>query len=107
MVFKKGDKKPPGSGRRKGRQNNDTLTLKAMILKAFDESGGVEYLKTVAKDDPRTFTTLLGKLVPAEIKAELDHKGDTIIQVVTGANNRPPVGVHKSKMIQHEQSTKH
>jgi len=103
--FKKGDAKPPGSGRKKGQENEITTQLKEIILRTFDEVGGIAYLKMVAMQDPKTFCTLLGKLIPAEIKAELDHKGDTIIMVDTGANNRPPVGIHKSKIIEHESNS--
>lgn len=58
-------------GRKKGTPNKNTAELKAAIMAAFDEAGGQEYLVTVARDDPKTFCTLLGKVLPAELKAEL------------------------------------
>lgn len=109
-LFKKGDPKPPNSGRKKGSQNQMTLAVKTAILKAFDKVGGEDYLVTVAQEDPKTFCTLLGKVLPAELKAEFEHTGEVNIYVNTGMHNRPPVGIHKSKIIEHESQssrTKH
>jgi hypothetical protein len=44
-----------GAGRKKGSPNKLTADVKAAIMAAFDEVGGVDYLKTVATTDPRTF----------------------------------------------------
>lgn len=70
-------RKPPaaGKGRPKGALNKVTKQLKEMILGALDEAGGQQYLVDCAKD-PKTsaaFLTLLGKVLPSEIKAE--HTG--------------------------------
>lgn len=72
MTFKKGE-----GGRPKGAQNKNTLALKDAIMNAFKEVGGQSYLSRIAEDDPRTFCTLLGKVLPQEIKADIDanHKG--------------------------------
>jgi hypothetical protein len=35
---------------------------------AFDEVGA-DYLKTVATTDPRAFRTLLGKILPTQVKS--------------------------------------
>jgi hypothetical protein len=53
----------PGAGRKKGSPNKLTADVKAAIMAAFDEVGGADYLKTVATTDPRTFCTLLGKIL--------------------------------------------
>ena len=62
--------KRPGAGRKKGVPNKLTKDVRAAIMAAFDEVGGVTYLKTVAKADPRTFCTLLGKILPTQIAGD-------------------------------------
>lgn len=62
----------PGSGRPKGRPNKITADVRAAIMAAFDQVGGVQYLKNVAKDNPAVFCSLLGKLVPKEINANVN-----------------------------------
>jgi hypothetical protein len=52
----------------KGTPNRFTTTIKAAIAGAFDEVGGQQYLIDLAKSDPRTFCTLLGKIVPTAIE---------------------------------------
>ena len=41
-------------------------------MAAFDEVGGVDYLKTVATTDPRTFCTLLGKILPTQVTGDAE-----------------------------------
>jgi hypothetical protein len=60
----------PGAGCKKGVPNKLTADLKAAILAAFDEVGGAAYLKTVAATDPRTFCTLLGKILPTQVTGD-------------------------------------
>lgn len=70
MAFKKGDKKPENSGKKKGTQNKVTTQLKEMILEALDESdpgGGKAYLKKQAKLNPTAFLTLIGKVLPTTL----------------------------------------
>lgn len=69
MAAPKGRPKPAGSGRKKGTSNKDTAQLREMILQALDEQpgGGVEYLKTQAVQNPASFMTLLGKVLPTQI----------------------------------------
>ena len=105
-LFQKGGTKPANSGRKKGTQNNMTLAVKTAILRAFDKVGGDDYLVRVAEEDPKTFCTLLGKVLPAELKAEFEHTGEVNIYVNTGMRNRPPVGIHKSKIIEHESTSR-
>ena len=58
-------------GRKKGTPNKTTKALKDSIMEAFAAVGGAEYLQTVAKDDPKAFMSLLGRVVPTEIKGEI------------------------------------
>ena len=70
--FKSGHGKK--GGRAKGTPNKATVKVKEAILNAFEEVGGEKYLVGVAKSDPRTFCTLLGKVMPAEMKHEIEIK---------------------------------
>ena len=59
-------------GKPKGATNKTTKELKEMILKALDQSGGVEYLVERA-NDPKTasaFLTLIGKVLPMTVQGD-------------------------------------
>jgi len=71
------DKK--GRGRPKGAPNKTTVALKTAIMNAFTKVGGEDYLVTVAKDDPKTFCTLLGRVLPTELKAEENAGSGTLV----------------------------
>ena len=61
------------SGRPKGRRNQATILVRDAILRAFDKVGGEDYLAIVARDDPRTFCTLLGRVLPIQLAADGDN----------------------------------
>ena len=67
--LKKGRKKT--GGRKKGTPNKVTTSVKEAIMKAFDELGGEKYLVEVAKQDHRTFCSLLGRVLPKEISTNI------------------------------------
>lgn len=54
-------------GRTKGTPNKTTAQVKEAILRAFEKVGGASYLEKVAQEDPKTFCTLLGRVLPTEI----------------------------------------
>lgn len=66
-----------GKGRVKGTPNKVTRALKEMILGALDDAGGQEYLAKQAKESPAAFLTLIGKVLPTEVKADVNaqHSG--------------------------------
>ncbi len=66
-------KKPPaaGKGRPKGSQNKVTKALKEMILGALEDAGGQDYLVTQATENPTAFMTLLGKVLPQDVNANV------------------------------------
>ncbi len=76
-------------GRQTGTPNKATAAVKEAIVAAFHEVGGKDYLVGVARSDPRVFCALLGKLVPAQIRAELEVSEPPQIFVVTGIENSP------------------
>jgi hypothetical protein len=74
-----------GPGRPKGSANKLTRDIREAISQAFDKVGGVDYLAAQARENPQAFMTLLGKIVPAEVKAQLD--GNVVINVVQRGGN--------------------
>jgi len=41
-------------------------------LEAFNALGGVEYLCAVAREDPKAFCALLGKLIPVKVAGDAE-----------------------------------
>ena len=69
MPFQKGQSRPAGAGRKPGTPNGSTAKLREQIIRALNAQpgGGVEYLKRLAVDEPRAFTTLLCKVLPTQV----------------------------------------
>lgn len=70
------------TGRSKGTPNKTTALLKDAILKAAENAGNkvgsdglVSYLETQASANPGPFLALLGKVLPMQVKAEVEHGG--------------------------------
>lgn len=82
-----GKRRPPaaGIGRKKGVPNKTTQALKDAIMNAFETVGGESYLVKVANADMRTFCTLLGRVLPTEIKADVS---DTLADRLEQARRR-------------------
>src|SRR5690242_11965451 len=57
---------PPG-GSRKGIPNKITADVRTMILAALDHVGGQDYLAQQARDNPKAFLSLLGRLIPTQM----------------------------------------
>jgi hypothetical protein len=64
--------KRPGSGRKKGGTNKITSDVKQAILEAFSALGGAKYLCAVAREDPKAFCALLGKLIPVKVAGDAE-----------------------------------
>ena len=60
-----------GRGRPKGSPNKVSKTLKDMILEALDKAGGVDYLVQRAQENDGAFLTLVGKVLPMDIQADI------------------------------------
>lgn len=72
-VLPIGGKKPPnaGKGRVKGVPNKITADVKAMVLQALTEAGGVKYLVSQAKkSNPAPFMALVGKVLPLTVAGD-------------------------------------
>lgn len=83
--FKKGDPRPAGAGRRPGQANRTTTVLKLAILNSAADvgfpkqkgrhwkpgPGGLEgYLRWLAMYEPKSFSMLLGRVLPLQITGE-------------------------------------
>jgi hypothetical protein len=82
MPFKKGQKKV--GGRKKGSTNATTANVKAALVEAFDELGGVPSLVKWGKKNPSHFYAIWSKLLPTEVK---NPDGDTF-RIGIGADVR-------------------
>lgn len=60
-----------GKGRRKGSKNKITATVKEAIEIAFNDVGGAKYLADMANKQPVAFMTLLGKVIPQKLDANV------------------------------------
>ncbi len=84
VVKNSGKKKPPaaGMGRPKGAVNKNTKALKDMILGALAKAGGETYLQRQAESNPNAFLSLIGRVLPTELKGSLE--GNITVNVITG-----------------------
>jgi hypothetical protein len=67
-----GKGRPKTGGRKKGTPNKLTADVKAMVLSALDQAGGVKYLLTQAQSNPNAFLTLVGKVLPLQVQGDPD-----------------------------------
>jgi hypothetical protein len=83
--------KTPGSGRKKGAKNilpgAKSPELREMVLAALESVGGQEYLEGVARMDAKAFVSLISRLLPNKVEAEVTVP--TTIQVITGFARGP------------------
>jgi hypothetical protein len=77
---------PKTGGRQKGVPNKLTRTVKEAIEAAFEGVGGAQYLMEQAQQNPQAFMTLLGKIIPAQVQADLTNSDGSfkpaVIQIV-------------------------
>ncbi|GKX35271.1 MAG: hypothetical protein MnENMB40S_28890 [Rhizobiaceae bacterium MnEN-MB40S] len=87
------ERKPPaaGKGRPKGSPNKTTALLKDAVLEAAeragDKEGMVGYLEKQARDNPTAFLTLLGKVLPAQVDANVAVTTDPLRELVDYVSN--------------------
>ena len=71
--FEKGREKT--GGRKPGVENKTTRAVKEALLRALEanaDDGGEEFFAGLRETDPRTFASLVSKLIPAEQKISSD-----------------------------------
>lgn len=64
----RGNRGNAGKGRPRGSLNKTTKAIKDAVHEAFERAGGVDYLLTLANEDPRTFCILVGKVIPLQVE---------------------------------------
>jgi hypothetical protein len=81
-----------GAGRKKGVPNKLKADVKAAVMEAFIDVGGAAYLRKLARSDPRTFCTLLGKVLLEEVEGEPDEPvlPNRVEFVIVRPNEQPP-----------------
>ena len=79
---------PRQAGRPAGTQNRVTVILKNAIIESFERLGGVAYLEQVARTDPKTYLTLLAKIVP-----RTESKPETTVSTLSDAEIRSRVAL--------------
>ena len=63
---------PKSGGAQKSSVHLHSRAVKDAVYAVFHDKGGPKYLKKIAKENPPLFLSLLAKLLPTEIRAELD-----------------------------------
>lgn len=66
-------------GRKIGTRNHMPKELKELIRSALDEAGGQAYLVNQAKTNPSAFMTILGKIIPQDVKAHVQHAFEPLV----------------------------
>ena len=64
---------PKSGGRKKGTPNRVTGEVRAMLLQALEDEGGVDYLREMARKQPVAFLSLVARLIPSELRASVDE----------------------------------
>lgn len=74
-------------GRRAGTPNKVTADIRAAVQTAFDEAGGVSYLKAVAKTHPQVFCALVGKIIPTKFEGDVKVTLDQLVAASMKGNH--------------------
>ena len=89
--FKKGEPRHPNAGRRAGTQNKHTRNVRDALVRALEataEDGGEEFFAGLRDSDPKTFASLVGKLIPNQTQLTGDDGGPVLIlKDYTGGGN--------------------
>lgn len=77
-------------GRKKGTLNKVNSDIKAMVLEALEETGGVDYLVMCSKEQPVAFLGLVGKVLPLTIKADVQAEvgGKWVVEFVNAPSGK-------------------
>ena len=64
-------------------KKRDLAYIGECVVKSFDQLGGVDWLTKFAKDEPKKYIDLLGKLIPAYHKVNSEIDGRVDIKIVS------------------------
>jgi len=65
------DGSTPGPGRPAGVPNKQTKEIKEMLMQSLMDAGGAEYFTQLAESNSSAYASLLGKIIPAEVKNQI------------------------------------
>ena len=63
-------------GRPKGSANKIGQELQAMLKASLSRVGGIEYLVKQAEENPSAYMTMISKLLPKQVEAQITHEGE-------------------------------
>ena len=87
--FAKGSSGNP-RGRPTGAEAQITREVRELVRQALDDEGGTGYLRWAAREHPVAFLSLVGRLVPAEIRGALEIVPVVSIRDYTGVEHERP-----------------
>lgn len=76
------------AARRRGSRDKSLLTIRDMIVGALDRAGGEDYLLRLAEDEPKTFLSLVSKVLPLQEGGE--GGGPLTINIVRFSGEEKP-----------------
>ena len=82
MPFVKGEPRPANAGRRAGTPNKTTRAVKEALMRALEatrEDGGEKFFTDLRDSDPKTFATLVSKLIPNQTHVTGDEGGPVVV----------------------------
>lgn len=79
---KKGERR---GGRKKGTPNRLTRSVKEAIFESFKTLGGAKYLVQLARKDPRSYSQLLGRIIPTEVAGEINLTHERALEELEAA----------------------
>ena len=68
----------PGPGRPKGMKNSVSKQLVTDLFSAYEDLGGVDYLKELAKKDRKLFAAMVTKVLPSKQELEVSGGGEVL-----------------------------
>ena len=87
-AFKKGCKKHPLSGRKKGQLNKETREVRAAIESVYNRLGGDDFLYEFALKNPQLFLERIWiKILPVQVNANINVATD-FSHILEAARNR-------------------